>query len=562
MIGQQKRGILVAVGTLLSLIVFQAERAWGDLQIAGYQDRLHDRFYTGADKAFIGADFSWSGIGRLADPTGSGTNWKFATMISENYFITAQHFKPNRADDPAGTLPPNVRFYRTNDPQGEFWESPIAVSGSNYTGLRIGSTDLWVGKLASPPPGWVTRYPLAKQHEATNYLSYAEHEIFVVGQDSPRSLASGRWGRNEIDRVSGTGELAWSYDLSGGLGADEARTVSGDSGGPSFLTVGQLPVLAGIHTFSNIDTGVSLYLEAIQAAIGEPIAVSTGLLGDLDGDFRVGSQDLNQILDAFGRPASTATQLGDLTGNGTVGMLGINIFLDQYGKSLYAPTDFNFDGDVDGDDLARLGDRWQVSTGAPYTWGDATGDALVNLADVELFDRNQNRAYFGPLPAPLSPIAYDFDGDGQVDSSDVTFVSANLYRQVTPGTDGDVNFNGVVDENDLSVVSNALGNSFGDINGDHVVGPADFVILANNWNRIVTGGRLSGDMNSDGLVNYFDALVLFDWWGVRSDGTFAGIAVPEPAGGSLIVLGAYLGAWIGRRRSATYFSRARARYKS
>lgn len=53
------------------------------------------------------------------------------------------------------------------------------------------------------------RYPLAKQHEATDYLSYTNNDLFVFGQNSPRSLASARVGRNEIASVNSDGDYQW-----------------------------------------------------------------------------------------------------------------------------------------------------------------------------------------------------------------------------------------------------------------------------------------------------------------------------------------------------------------
>src|SRR3990172_1250826 len=147
MVGQARHNLALGLGAVLSVVTLGANLARGDLQIAGYEDRLHDRFYVGSDRAFIGSGYNWSGYGRLQDPiAGSGSNWKQVTMISDNYFLTDDHHHPTRKDDPPGAMP-KVRFYRTDDPNGEFWESEIAVSGDEYQGTRIGSTDLWVGKL-------------------------------------------------------------------------------------------------------------------------------------------------------------------------------------------------------------------------------------------------------------------------------------------------------------------------------------------------------------------------------------------------------------------------------
>jgi hypothetical protein len=531
---------------LLGVVSLVAGRARGDLTVAGYQDRLHDPFYVGADKAFIGAGYNWSGYGRWSDPTSVGSsNWKQVTMISDNYFITAVHNQPNRSDDPAGAAP-KVRFYRTTDPNGEFWESEIAQVGNSYQGTRVGSTDLWVGRLASTPPSWVMRYPLAKRLEATNYLSYMDNDLFVFGQDSPRNFTSVRVGRNELGLVNASGNYDWTYDPASGLGADEAQTESGDSGGPSFYTTGRVPVLAGIHTRTNYDTGVSANLDAIMAAAGEPVSVSTGLIGDLNGDFRVNASDFVRLASNYGTSKAARFADGDLNGDGRVNSSDFTLLATNYGNGLHAPADFDRDGDVDGDDLATIGSHWYKTVAQPFTQGDANGDSIVSYADLQIFDQNQFRAYFGPLPAPLSPMKGDLTGNGIVDELDLNIVTASLNRQVSPGTSGDLNGNGVVDASDLAVVTAALGTSFGDLNNNHTIGPDDFMVLAWNWNRSVKSGRLSGDLNGDGIVNSLDAKALFGWWDMNA-GTFPGMMVPEPSTAALWLWGASVGACAIRR---------------
>lgn len=525
--GLQMRTSALALPALLA-VLFVANSARADLRIAGYQDRLHDPYYVGADKAFIGAAYNWSGVGRFPDPSPTGLNWKTLTMISDNYFITANHHQPNRGNDPVDSSP-KVRFYRTLDPSGEFWESEIATLGNSYVGQRIGQTDLWVGKLASTPPDWVMRYPLAKRHEATNYLSYTDNKLFIFGQDSPRNWTSLRVGRNEVDNIDISGNLQWNYNPKSGLGADEAETQLGDSGAPSFYTLNKIPVLAGIHTRENFDTGVTKNLAAIQAAVGEQLAFSTGLIGDLNADFRVDITDLGMLADSYGKRTSGVRYFhGDLTGDGKVDVFDFAQVVNNFGKSLYAPTDFDQDGDVDGDDLAMIGDNWLKRVSRPYAAGDANGDGFVNLFDVMAFDRNQFRLFFGPLPTPLSPIAADLTGNGVVDGFDLSFVTSNLGKTVPPGTSGDADGNGVVNELDLAYVTTRIGSSFGDINGDSEVGLGDFLIMANNWNKSVNGGRIAGDLDGDGVVNAADARVLFGWWD-QQGGEFPNMLVPEPA---------------------------------
>jgi hypothetical protein len=516
-----------------------------DLQVFGYQDRLHDPFYVGADKAFIGAEYDWSGYGRLPDPIGTGLNWKSVAMISDNYFLTASHFKPIRGDDPGAA--PKVRFYRTLDPNGEYWESEIAVSAGAYVGKQVGTSDLWVGKLAQTPPSWVTRYPLAKRQEATNYLSYTDNELFVFGQDSPRNATSVRVGRNEISSVSTYGSYQWDYNPSTGLGADEAQTQNGDSGSPSFFISNGQPVLAGVHTRTNYDTGVSGNLTSLIAAVPEPVSLSTGLEGDINGDFRVNFSDLTVLSSSYKKLVGNARyHQGDLTGDGTVDFRDFLTLTTNYNKGQFAPTDFDRDGDVDGNDLATIGSNWSKSVPA-FTLGDANGDSLVNASDVEVFDKNEFRAFFGALPAPLSPIYGDVNGNGIVDSLDLNVATLNLNRFVMPGTNGDIDQNGFVDDLDRSIINLHIGDSFGDITGDHQVGVADFLVIASSWNWTVFGGRFQGDFNGDRIVNALDANILFGWWG-QENGYFPGMTIPEPASLTLCVAGMFAFGTLCRRR--------------
>jgi hypothetical protein len=540
--------LILAIASFLGQF---SDFACADLLVSGYQDRLHDPYYVGADKAFIGQGYNWSGVGRIADPAGGSSNWKSLTMISDNYFITANHFKPNRGDDPAGSAP-KVRFYRTTDPNGEFWESEIATVGNGYDGTRIGLTDLWVGKLANTPPDWVMRYPLAKRHEATNYLSYTDNKLFVFGQDSPRSFTSLRVGRNQINQVELGGNYSWDYDPKNGLGADEAQTQGGDSGSPSFFSDGRVPVLAGMHTRTNYDTGISKNLQQIVDAVGEPISVSTGIVGDLNGSFRVNATDFFTMAANYGRSGTARYYQGDITGDGNIDVHDYMLLYTNYGRNSYAPADFNQDGRVDGSDLVIIGHNWLKYVSTPFAAGDANGDTIVNFKDIEIFDHNQFRAYFGSLPAPLSAVDGDTNDNGVVDGFDLSIVTSNLNKLVLPGTNGDADGNGVVNSLDIVFVSTRLGNSFGDLDGDHEVGPGDFVILANNWNKRISGGRLTGDLNGDGWVASADAKILFDWWG-HQNGEFPGMLMPEPASWMLVVGTAIVA--VGATRSR-YFSRA------
>jgi autotransporter-associated beta strand protein len=93
---------------------------------------------------------------------------------------------------------------------------------------------------------------------------------------------------------------------------------------------------------------------------------------------------------------------------------------------------------------------------------------------------------------------------------------------------------GVITYNATDIVLSDLVMN-GDTNGDGIVNFADYGNLTNNYNA--PGDRSTGDMNGDGIVNFADYGILTNNYGV---------ATPEPASLSLLVLGGL--ALIRRRR--------------
>ena len=96
----------------------------------------NDRFYIGPDRTFDSVfPYNWSGEGRYA---------QWGTLISPDYFLTANHYTPGVG----GTL----YFYSTNDSTGPR-EARTVTWGTQIFGLFNGvltPTDLWLGKLDAP----------------------------------------------------------------------------------------------------------------------------------------------------------------------------------------------------------------------------------------------------------------------------------------------------------------------------------------------------------------------------------------------------------------------------
>ena len=189
------------------------------LIVQGYTPQKHDRFYTGADKAFIGEAFDWSGVGR-------STSW-WCTMISPTYFLSANH-----AHNTSGP----VTFY-----PGNTTSNPQTYTIDSSFGRAVGP-DLWLGRLTAPIPtsANIAYYPIQKLASNSNYLG---ETIYVYG-------LTNRIGRNVVSSIENSYYMNFNYDTYGqgdSLGIDEAFLQGGDSGGPSFTAVNGSLALLGTH---------------------------------------------------------------------------------------------------------------------------------------------------------------------------------------------------------------------------------------------------------------------------------------------------------------------------
>ncbi len=228
---------IAALGLLLVCICSQPTLA--GMTVNGYSVATadqYDRFNNSA--AFIGNPYDWSGVGRT-------TTGKWGTLISPSFVISATHFAPE-----FGT---SIRFYTGNDPLGGFVDRTIGASVA-LTQLGFpGSSDLVLTQLNTPVTG-VASYAIAAP---TSPASLVGQQLYVWGQaDTVPVQTSMRLGTNQVFNVipalnDGTSVgSVFVYDYNTATSPDEARLVSGDSGGPSFLVGPNGPAIVGIHWFN------------------------------------------------------------------------------------------------------------------------------------------------------------------------------------------------------------------------------------------------------------------------------------------------------------------------
>jgi len=240
---------------LIALIVLFPAIANGTMTIRNYSAASHSRFYTGADKNFIGALYDFSGVGYSSDG-------RWATLVSDNYFISAAHLHPATAQ--------TVTFCTSNDPKGTKYTYTVAG------GTKIGSTDLWIGWFDTTVNPAIERYPILTLPENNDYVglelyNYGKQDL--VGRNVVEFLCSSSCGGS-------TGFVAgYDYDNHDALsvGGDETYIITGDSGAPSFTVFDSNLTLFGIHwshTSSvavegaiSYDTFVPKYVDEVNAVL-------------------------------------------------------------------------------------------------------------------------------------------------------------------------------------------------------------------------------------------------------------------------------------------------------
>jgi hypothetical protein len=540
------RGQHLLVVTIF-LGLFDASGAQAALTVYGYAPELHDRFYVGVDKDFIGDPHDWSGIAR-GYRASDGFHARWATMISDSYFLSANHAHPVVGDQ--------LTFYQTNDPGGTTWTGTV-VSG----GGQIGSTDIWAGRVLgpgnTPAPSWVARYPLMSRPEGYNYYVAPEidPELYMFGQGATSTATSMRTGRNRIsgfffDPGIGDWLTVAPYTSGATLGTDEAYLQGGDSGGPSFAITPMGPVVAGIHrgilpdVQQSLDSSISAHIGDIIGTVSENVDVFTDLQGDVNADFSVDFGDYLAIQTNYNTGPGMKYSDGDINLDGYVDFGDYLIFQSNNGSSLASPVDFNADWDVNQVDFNIIADNWLDSVAAG-TLGDGSGDGVVNMDDVVILQSNWRygtNVYVGSL----TDVFGDLNGDDLVNSFDLQVITNNWHTSVPPNTLGDLSGDGFVDYGDYLVYqSNQLLFAPSDFNQDTAVDLLDVQILADHWQTLASASE--GDSNGDGFVDEEDFHELVDWWGVNW--TLEGDAyVPEPSSWVLALLAAAV--W--RKRLSKY----------
>lgn len=222
------------------------------IQIVGFDTLTNDRFAN--DETFVANQFDLSGVAH---------NGRWATMISENVYVTAAHFAPGVGS--------NMTFYAGNDPNGSSVTRSITSDRQ-----QIQDTDIFVGTLDSALPAGFSFFDFATEDITTttgggpgsfNASPYSGANAYALGRSNDpntswptsQNMAVGRNVLNDfvLDRsVDGanSGDSIEATD-DGVLGVEfEAMLETGDSGAPLFVENGSGSLtIVGVNWF--VSTG-------------------------------------------------------------------------------------------------------------------------------------------------------------------------------------------------------------------------------------------------------------------------------------------------------------------
>jgi hypothetical protein len=275
----------------------------------------NDRFL--GSNSFIGLPYNWSGVG-----LSSGGAW--ATMISSNYFLSANHDHPA----PGST----VTFYTGNSLGGPSFT--YTVDSFYYqTTYQSNGSDLCLQRFTTPVDASIAKYPVLS---LPNDAAYQGVTNWTYGYPN-------RVGKNNIDSIQDlnlvpygygiTRVMYYDYNATGGQGPDEAYVEPGDSGGPSFAVVNNSLALLGIHFVNDGpvhdgapsgDSFVPFYVSQLNAHMTDRQQVATVApipatwKGPGGGSYNLASNWTNNIVP--NGVNATANFLGNITAPSTVTM--------------------------------------------------------------------------------------------------------------------------------------------------------------------------------------------------------------------------------------------------
>ena len=239
---------ITVVSIAVCLAAIATSNAFAVIIVDGATSNRHNRpaAPSSGSSTFVGhttltglPNLDLSGVGRL--PSGGGFT-KWATLISPEYFVSANHFRPS-----SGTL----TF--VNESNGAISNCLIdTAAGTNVTEVDAVnnpsdfSSDLYVGKIIHTGPGGSCDPANLIHYDIALPGNYDGEEVYHVGISGGGTLRT-RVGRNR-QSIAGVGEISFvnsmgavTFTSFGGWSwyADDTGDTTGDS--PTGVTAGSPP---------------------------------------------------------------------------------------------------------------------------------------------------------------------------------------------------------------------------------------------------------------------------------------------------------------------------------
>ena len=219
--------------------------------VSNYTAATNNRFTN--DPSFVGNGFDWSGVGR-------SSSGRWATLIGDNYFISANHARPGVGE--------TISFIAGNSATDPTFTYTVAG------GFQVSGTDLWIGYTNEVADSSLSRYAYSTTPADTLAdVGLPNMDLYVSGDQvsgSAGSVTDHVVGTNQAEsfRNTGTTSMAtpqWTVNFASSAGFDqlvmfanqtgdntlnitahEAQLQGGDSGSPLFAGSGGILTLQGI----------------------------------------------------------------------------------------------------------------------------------------------------------------------------------------------------------------------------------------------------------------------------------------------------------------------------
>lgn len=285
---------------LLLLLTFPAPVL--SIVVANYSEPTNLRFND--HPAFIGHPYDWSGVGRVSATLDTGPISDFrewATLIGDNVFLSATHFRPSTGD--------TITFASGNSPGSPTFNYEVAG------GFAVPGTDIWIGYTAEAADASLKRYnvnTIAADNLTDTGL--AGNSLFLNGDDvtgGGGTLADTVVGTNQASLFLNTGDTSINtpgvtIPLESPINFDliitfqnlvgdtthpaspyEAQVQGGDSGAPLFnISGGELEIVgAAFSVFSQPIQGNFIDTQGPAGSANDPLEAREGSLYSYFGSY-------------------------------------------------------------------------------------------------------------------------------------------------------------------------------------------------------------------------------------------------------------------------------------